>query len=110
MRRLPASALRGAVLATLLFVVGASLAAAQAPSTRAADVAIGGTVHDSSGAVIPRATIVVRNERSGLESVVEGNVDGSFLLACRLASSSSPYRLPDSAPPSSASKFPERRR
>jgi outer membrane receptor for ferrienterochelin and colicins len=79
-RRLPASVLRGAVLATLLFVVDASFAAAQAPSTGAADVAIGGAVHDSSGAAIPRATIVVRHERSGLESVVEGNVDGSFLL------------------------------
>ena len=79
-RGLSASALTGAVLGTFLCLVGVTFADAQTTSPRATDVVIGGTVHDNSGAAIPRATIVIRHERSGLESLVEGNADGSFLL------------------------------
>ena len=49
-------------------------------STGAKEAVIAGTVRDTSGAVIPHATIAVRHERSGLESVVEGDADGSFAL------------------------------
>ena len=80
MRRLPASTQVRIFLTTLCLAAGTTLAVAQTTSPPAADVAIGGTIQDTSGAAIPRATIVVRHEGSGLESVVEGNADGSFLL------------------------------
>src|SRR5688572_15367794 len=79
-RRLPASALAGAALASFLCLIGATDSAAQSSNSRPTEAAIAGTVHDPSGAVIPGPTVVVRHERSGLEQVAEGATDGSFLV------------------------------
>lgn len=45
---------------------------------RLRDGALSGVVRDSSGAVIPRPMIVVRQDPSGLERVINGAADGSF--------------------------------
>ena len=47
-------------------------------SERLVEGALSGVVRDSSGAVIPRPTIVVRQDPSGLERVINGADDGSF--------------------------------
>lgn len=53
-------------------------------SQRPAEGALFGVVRDSSSAVIPRPTIVVRQDPSGLEHVIDGTADGSFSVS-RLA-------------------------
>ena len=45
---------------------------------------LSGGVHDRSGAVISRPVIVIRHESSGLEQVIDGATDGTFLVS-RLA-------------------------
>jgi outer membrane receptor for ferrienterochelin and colicins len=52
----------------------ASVAAAQATPP----AALTGTVHDPSGALIPRPTVVVRQDPSGLEHIATGAADGTF--------------------------------
>lgn len=79
-RRVPTSAVAGAIFATFLCLVGATGAAAQSTAPPVTDAALAGTVHDSSGAVIPRPTIAVRHERSGLEYVAEGDANGTFVV------------------------------
>lgn len=79
-RRVPTSAVAGTTLATFLCLVGATGAAAQSTAPPATDAALAGTVRDSSGAVIPRPTIAVRHERSGLEYVAEGDANGTFVV------------------------------
>jgi outer membrane receptor for ferrienterochelin and colicins len=44
------------------------------------DSPLSGVVRDSSGAIIPRTTIVIRQDPSGLERVISGAGDGTFLL------------------------------
>jgi outer membrane receptor for ferrienterochelin and colicins len=49
-------------------------------SERVAEVVLSGVVHDASGAVIPRPTIVVRQDPAGLERVINGAGDGTFSI------------------------------
>src|SRR5687767_2706482 len=71
----------GVVLGSLLGLVAVSDAAAQSATSRnGSDTALAGVVHDPTDAAIPRATIAVRHERSGLEQLTEGAADGSFLI------------------------------
>ncbi|MCC7416187.1 MAG: TonB-dependent receptor [Acidobacteria bacterium] len=79
-RPVPASALAGAFLAIALCLAGAARARAQSTALPVAGAALAGSVHDASGAAIPRPTIVVRHEQSGLESVTGGGADGSFAV------------------------------
>jgi outer membrane receptor for ferrienterochelin and colicins len=79
-RRSPPSAVAGALFATFLCLAGATVGAAQSTRARLTDAALAGTVHDASGAVIPRPTVTVRHERSGLEHVAESHADGSFVV------------------------------
>ena len=74
-------------------------ASAQSPPEHPADATIVGIVRDPSGAAIPRATIVLRQESAGLELVSDGGADGSFVLT-RLAAGR--YMLTVSAPGFSA--------
>jgi hypothetical protein len=69
MKRRSSSAVVDATLVLLLALFAATAAAGQSPDTRSTDGAISGDVRDVSGAVVPRPTIVIRHERSGLEQI-----------------------------------------
>jgi hypothetical protein len=56
------------------------LAQSTASAERVAEGALSGVVRDSSGAVIPRPTIVVHQDPSGLERVINGAGVGTFLV------------------------------
>jgi outer membrane receptor for ferrienterochelin and colicins len=84
MKRRSSSAIAGAALVLLLVVCAATTAAGQSGDPRSTDGVISGSVRDLSGAVVPRPTIVIRHERSGLEQIVAGGSDGTFLVS-RLA-------------------------
>jgi outer membrane receptor for ferrienterochelin and colicins len=62
---------------TALLLVGFPLAPAVAVQATP-PVGLTGTVHDPSGALIPRPTVVVRQDPSGLECVATGTADGTF--------------------------------
>jgi outer membrane receptor for ferrienterochelin and colicins len=64
-------------LLLVLFLLLASRAFAQ-PS---ADAALSGVVRDSTGAVIPHATVIVRAQGYALERIVESGGDGRFDVA-----------------------------
>ncbi|HXE80484.1 MAG TPA: TonB-dependent receptor [Vicinamibacterales bacterium] len=70
--------------ATTLTVLSVLFAAppifAERPPAPDARWALSGRALDSSGAAIPRATIVVRQRPSGLDRVVESGRDGRFVL------------------------------
>lgn len=66
-----------------------------APPGRGGDATVTGIVRDPTGAAVPRATIVVRQEFAGLDLVSDGRADGSFALI-RLAAGR--YVLTVSAP------------
>src|SRR6476646_2383494 len=69
---------RFAVLGILMVVcisVVANVATAQIPTA-----AISGTVKDSSGAVVPGATITVTNTETGLSRTTRAGNDGSYTL------------------------------
>ncbi len=68
------------LLSFFLAPIGISAALAQSTGATApvADGALSGVVRDSSGAVIPRPTVVVRQDPSGLERVITGSGDGTF--------------------------------
>jgi hypothetical protein len=97
------SPLRGRWIVALLLwpllaaATGSAAAQAQAsPDARQPSAAgVWGVVRDGSGAGIPGATIVVREESGGLERVIEGGPDGTFHVA-RLAGGR--YRVTLSAP------------
>lgn len=57
-----------------------SAAAAQSPSSRIEERVVAGTVRDASGGSVPRATVVVRHEASGLLRVIDVAANGSFSL------------------------------
>lgn len=65
-------------LVSLSIAGGAAAAAPQQAPRR--QPALAGTIHDGSGAVIPRPTVVVRETRSGLATVVPSSTAGSFEL------------------------------
>jgi outer membrane receptor for ferrienterochelin and colicins len=67
-----------AFIAGLLLIPFLSLSG-QAQGARNDD-SLPGVVHDQSGAVIPRATVVVRQLPAGLERVVSGSPQGTFSL------------------------------
>lgn len=65
---------------TLLLAAGQVTAQLTSGSEHRAEAAVTGVVHDSSGATIPRSTIVIRHESSRLEHVIDGAPDGSFAV------------------------------
>lgn len=86
-----------ALLLSAMHLSVVSTASAQAITTAegAFDASAFGVVRDSSGAVVSRATIVVRQESAGLDLVTHGRADGTFILT-RLAAGR--YVLSVSAP------------
>lgn len=42
--------------------------------------AVSGVVRDSTGAAVPRATVVIRHDASGLQQIIETGSDGAFFL------------------------------
>ena len=87
MKRSPCVRRVGVVILLVLLVgsllpLAAPQAAAQSSSgsDHRAEAAVTGVVHDSSGATIPRSTIVIRHESSRLEHVIDGASDGSFIV------------------------------
>ena len=82
-RSLYVSRLTAVLLSFFLAPIAISDAVAQSTGSgaeRVADAALSGVVRDSSGSVIPRPTIVVRQEPSGLERVIGGSGDGTFSI------------------------------
>jgi outer membrane receptor for ferrienterochelin and colicins len=65
---------RAFLLCSLLFPA----VAAAAPQS---GTALAGAIRDGSGAAVPGATIVVRQDPAGLERVIDGQRDGSFGIA-----------------------------
>src|SRR5688572_32016666 len=61
------------VLASLVLLVSASVASAQQ--------SLSGIVRDGSGAVIPGSTVVVRQQGSAFERIVESGRDGRFTVS-----------------------------
>ena len=69
----------GVVLGLFLCLLGVTGASAQSASSGSGSGAVlAGVVRDPSGAVIPRPTIVVRQDPSGLEHVIDGATNGTF--------------------------------
>jgi len=62
-------------------IPGTTSAPSIAPPERGTEATVPGIVRDPSGAAIPRATIVVRQESAGLDLVSDGRTDGTFVLA-----------------------------
>lgn len=79
-RRLHVSGLAAIVLGFSLVPFATSQVVAQsiAGPERPMEGALPGVVRDSSGAVIPRPTIVLRQDPSGLERVINGAANGTF--------------------------------
>ena len=69
--------LRAWLAAALMLVVAASSASAQGGSTAASII---GTVSDASGAVIPGATVVVKNNATNTEFNATSNEQGGFTI------------------------------
>ena len=63
------------ITAFLLSLCLCGLAFGQAGQAR-----IVGTVTDSAGAVIPAATVVVKNQRTGVERSVKSNEQGRYVV------------------------------
>jgi outer membrane receptor for ferrienterochelin and colicins len=82
-RRLPRCILPWCLAAGLVWVMPARTHA-QTPARSAERTAISGTVRDTTGARIPRATVVIQHDASGFEQVIEAVPDGSFAVG-RLA-------------------------
>jgi outer membrane receptor for ferrienterochelin and colicins len=81
-RSSPGGALAGAglMLAACLCVLRPFDASGQTAAVRVADAALGGVVVDGSGAAIPRATVSIRHNGSGLEQLAATGDDGTFLI------------------------------
>jgi outer membrane receptor for ferrienterochelin and colicins len=81
-RRLHVAGLAAVVLGILLVPLSTSRLIAQSVATPegAIEAALSGVVRDVSDAVIPRPTIVVRQDPSGLERVISGAADGTFSI------------------------------
>lgn len=62
------------------FVPPAAIAQSASTDDRVAQRALSGIVRDSTGAIIPRATITIRSEPAGLTRVIPGNPDGTFSI------------------------------
>jgi hypothetical protein len=65
--------LLGGIVALIGFSIGASVGLAQLPSAT-----IRGVVSDNSGAVVPKATLTVRNTQTGLSRTATSAGDGSY--------------------------------
>lgn len=65
----------GAILLLILFI-----SARQSANAQIANAQISGTVHDSSGAVIPGATVVLRNQNTGIQTTTVTNGDGLYVI------------------------------
>src|SRR5258707_396704 len=71
--------LRGAVAKTLLlFTAAALLAFPHAANAQAVSGSIEGRVTDSSGAVVPNATVTIRNTDLGTARTITTSRDGAF--------------------------------
>ena len=68
---------------------------ALAAAPQSARTTLAGTIRDDSGAAVPGATIIVRQEPAGLDHVVDGQRDGSFSIASLPAG---PYLVTVAAP------------
>lgn len=65
----------GAVLLLILTLIGV-----QSTYAQIANAQINGTVHDSSGAVIPGAKVVLRNVQTGVETGTTSNGNGIYVI------------------------------
>ena len=76
-------ALAASILPVAALSAAAPSAAAQSSggSVRRAEPAVAGVVRDPSGAAIPRSTIAIRHESSGLDQVIDGAPDGTFAVS-----------------------------
>src|ERR1035437_1265216 len=66
-----------ATIAIAIFLGISGTAAAQVGTAAAA---LNGTVRDASGAVVPGATITLKNSRTGFEQVTKSNQTGNYSL------------------------------
>jgi outer membrane receptor protein involved in Fe transport len=86
-------------IAFLLGILTLAITPAGAQSTgtseRRNNAAISGIVRDASGGIIPRSTIVIREDSSALERIIDGQSGGSFSIP---GLASSRYVLTVSAP------------
>jgi outer membrane receptor for ferrienterochelin and colicins len=64
----------------MLPFAAADLSAQSPADARRPETGISGTVRDASGAVMPGATIVLRQDPSGFEQILESRADGSFAV------------------------------
>jgi len=62
----------------LPFATSQATAQSISPSGGVTDKALAGVVRDASGASVPRATVVLRQDATGLDRVTKGAADGSF--------------------------------
>jgi hypothetical protein len=74
----PRRALRLIALAALLLVL--TLAPVATAQVGTASAALNGIVHDPSGALVPGATITLRDTRTGFEQVTKSNDTGNYSL------------------------------
>ena len=66
---------------TILLLSPLLLASAVGAQQASREPALAGVVHDASGAVVPRPTVVLRAVRSGLNVLVPASANGEFSLA-----------------------------
>ena len=69
---------RSSLLLLLVTILALPLAAQNVSST------LNGTVRDSSGAVVPGATVTLTNDQTGATRVVQSNAEGYFVFAAVL--------------------------
>src|SRR5882672_6421603 len=93
-----------AVVRLLLIAMLCAGAGAYGYGQSAVDGAIGGTVQDSSGLAIPKATVIIRNSATNAEQIVVTD-DSGFFRAIHLQPST--YTVTISAPGFEGYKSPE---
>jgi hypothetical protein len=78
---------RAGFLKNLLFALSALLVIQVAVFAQGDMGAISGSVKDQNGAIIPGATVTVKNDRTGEERTANSNTDGNFTIPALKASS-----------------------
>ena len=69
---------QGTVLATLLGMIGLIVLGSGLAFGQGFSAALSGVVRDASGAVVPQATVTVRNTETGLTRTTETGANGSY--------------------------------
>jgi hypothetical protein len=69
------------IFAPLLTALLTVIFAAGAANAQSSDARISGTVTDANGAIVPGATVTIKNEKTGEERSVVANADGTFFVA-----------------------------